>query len=105
VNVINRDAGDGQVNQEVLDNLEAGPGADGDGLVEGNAECEVDGGTAVHLDGVGLEDDLVNGEGLAGALAEAVLQLLEDGVAGGGDGDQGGENEAPHVDSAVWAVC
>ena len=79
-------AGDGDVNQEVLEHLHSQSGASRDDLIQGEAKGQVDDGPTVNLQGVGLHYKLINAERLARTVAEAILQLLQDGMAGSHNG-------------------
>ena len=102
-------AGERDVNEPLLDNVELDCCALGHNLQQVNHQLNVDSGASGDLDRVGLDVESLEGEGLAGAGAESVLKGFD--VTGGGSGEAGGgeanshdKEDELHVDAADGEV-
>ncbi len=93
----------GDVNDPILYNLEGGAGPDRDSLEQVDPNSHMDSSIAMQDDGIGFQHKLINGEGLAGTLAEAVLQLPGSNLVTGGRQGQQGEREQGEFHGLVAA--
>ena len=93
------EAGDGQGEEALLLDLEGDLGAGGHHVVEGEGGEDGEGAALGQGDGEGGHLHGVDGAGLGGIGAEAILDLVNLDALGGDEGEAGGEDEELHAES------
>jgi hypothetical protein len=94
----NVNAGQGDVKESILYNLQCGSRSDWDGILQSNPNSQMESSTSLHNYWIGFHHHLIDGERLRGPSAEAILQLSDLNLVPSSQGQKGEEDQGFHAE-------